>query len=241
MKTLEDRVAVITGAASGIGRATADAAAAAGMRVVLADIDAEPLARAEAELEARAARETARVTDVRSATDVAGLAEHALRMFGRVDLVHNNAGVIVLRDLPQYTLDDWRWVLEVNLCGVIHGIHAFLPILMAQDEGHIVNTGSITGLTPWLRCAPYTVSKYGVVGLSEVLYAELRESGSSVGVAVVCPGGTATALAGAARNRATRRRASAPRRAVRPRSAGWTRPRSRGRSSRPCASSGSGS
>jgi NADP-dependent 3-hydroxy acid dehydrogenase YdfG len=191
---------VITGAASGIGRATAHAAAAAGMRVVLADIEAEPLRRAEAELSGRGARVSAR--DVRSGAELGELAELTLRTHGRVDLVHNNAGVILLRELPEFTLADWRWVLDVNLIGVINGVHAFLPILTEQDEGHIVNTASIAGLTPWPGCAPYAVSKYGIVGLSEVLYAELRQRGSSVGVSVVCPAATATALAGAVRNRA---------------------------------------
>jgi len=192
---------VITGAASGIGRATADAASAAGMRVVLADVEAEPLRRAEAELAGRGARVTARVTDVRNGSELIELAELTLRTFGRVDVVHNNAGVILLRELPEFTLADWRWVLEVNLLGVIHGVHAFLPILTEQDEGHIVNTASIAGLTPWPGCAPYVVSKYGVVGLSEILYSELHQRGSSVGVSVVCPSATSTGLAGAVRNR----------------------------------------
>ena len=208
MEQLEGRVAVITGAGSGIGEALARATARAGMKVVAADIEIDEVNRVAASLEDTGADCVAIETDVADRDAVEKLASEAYDRFGAVHLLCNNAGVLVYEPVNAASLDDWEWVLSVNLYGVIHGVQAFVPRMRAQDDkAHIVNTGSISGLAPTPRPAvipagPYIASKYAVVGLSEVLRDELASEG--IGVSVLCPGGVVTRIGEAARNRPQR-------------------------------------
>jgi NAD(P)-dependent dehydrogenase (short-subunit alcohol dehydrogenase family) len=201
MKELQGKVAVITGGASGIGRAVAEAAASAGMKLVLADIEEGPLKEADAALGAAGAQVLSVVTDVSVGSSVENLRDKALERFGAVHLVHNNAGVAVGGPLWTVSEADWTWVLGVNLWGVIHGIRAFVPVLLDQGEGHVVNTASLAGLTSPAMLGPYNVTKHSVVTLSETLYRDLELVGSSVGVSVLCPGFVRTGIAESERNR----------------------------------------
>jgi NAD(P)-dependent dehydrogenase (short-subunit alcohol dehydrogenase family) len=188
VKELRGRVAVVTGAASGIGRALAQALAREGARIVAADIDAAGLAETIEGREAIAVR-----TDVTDLAQVQALADRAFAAFGRVHVLCNNAGVAVWGGLEAATHRDWQWVLGVNLWGVIHGIEAFVPRMIAQrDEGHIVNTASMAGLVASQGLGVYNTSKYAVVGLSETLAKDLRPYG--IGVSVLCPLGVATRI-----------------------------------------------
>lgn len=198
-------VAVVTGAASGIGAALASAFGAAGGRVVLADVEASALGRAEAALRGAGVETLAVATDVADPDAVARLARETIERFGRVDVVCNNAGVSTFNALADQTLADWRWVLDVDLWGVVHGVQTFMPILRAQGgPAHIVNTASVAGLwsgVPYI--GPYAVAKVGVVSLSETLRAELQAEGSPIGVSVLCPGSVATNVTESERNRPT--------------------------------------
>jgi NAD(P)-dependent dehydrogenase (short-subunit alcohol dehydrogenase family) len=193
-------VAVVTGAASGIGAALAQAFAAAGCAVVLADVEADALAAVAEGIDGDV---LAVVTDVSDPAAVAHLADEAFARFGEVHVLCNNAGVSTFNPLVDQTLNDWRWVLGVNLWGVIHGVHAFLPRLLAQHRPtHIVNTSSLAGLASGLpHLGPYNVSKVGVVALSETLRMELAMSGAPIGVSVLCPGSTGTRILEGERNR----------------------------------------
>jgi NAD(P)-dependent dehydrogenase (short-subunit alcohol dehydrogenase family) len=199
MRELRDRVAVVTGGASGIGRALADRFAADGMRLVLADLEAAPLARAVSELEGGGAEVIGVAADVTSAAAIEAVRDQALDAFGAVHVVCNNAGVggggIV--DAP---LALWEWVIGVNLMGVVHGVHTFLPLLLDQDEGHIVNTASLAGLGGVAGLGIYCTTKFAVVGLSESLHYDLAARGSAVGVSVLCPGFVQTSIGESARN-----------------------------------------
>jgi NAD(P)-dependent dehydrogenase (short-subunit alcohol dehydrogenase family) len=202
MQEFQDKVAVVTGAASGIGFALADRFAREGMKVVLADIEVDALARAEAELRGRGAIVLAVRTDVRQASEVEALAEKTLAAFGGVHVVCNNAGVIIGKSAWEHTLADWEWVLGVNLWGVIHGVRTFVPILLRQGtEGHIVNTASEAGLMSGAFIGSYCVSKHGVVTLSEGLAKELAQLGAPIKVSVLCPGFVRTSIGTSERNR----------------------------------------
>ncbi len=202
MRELADRVAVVTGAASGIGRALARRFAAEGMKLVLADVERPALEKVAAELAASGARVVAVPTDVSKPEQVEALARRALEAFGAVHVVCNNAGVFTGGRVWEQSLGDWKWVIDVNLWGVIHGIRSFVPLLLAQGgEAHVVNTASIAGLVSVPGLGPYNVTKHGVVTLSETLHHELRAAGSQIGVSVLCPGAVATNIADAARNR----------------------------------------
>lgn len=202
MQDLEGKVAVITGGASGIGLAVAERAAAEGMKVVLADIEEVALKVAERALTALGAAAIAVVTDVSDAASVQELRDTALARFGAVHLVHNNAGVGgggPIWDVPE---QDWRWILGVNLWGVIHGVTTFVPLLIEQGEGHVVNTASIAGLTTAPFLGPYNATKQAVVAISETLFKDLQSTGAEgVGVSVLCPGFVRTRIAESARNR----------------------------------------
>ena len=202
MDTLNDKVVVITGGASGIGLALARAVAMRGAHVAIADVQQTALdaARDSGELPA----DTLAVrTDVSEPASVADLRDAVLDRHGRVDVLCNNAGVSTYNMLSDQTLDDWRWVLGVNLRGVIHGIDAFLPVLKSQGTpAHIVNTASVAGLISGIPfIGPYAVSKVGVVAISETLRQELAITGEPIGVSVVCPSATDTNVMEADRNR----------------------------------------
>jgi O-6-methylguanine DNA methyltransferase len=202
LKYLANKVAVVTGAASGIGFAMAERFSREGMKVVLADVEAGALARAETELRARGATVLAARTDVSRAEDVEQLADKTLAAFGEVHLVCNNAGVAIFKSCWEHTIADWEWVLGVNLWGVIHGIRTFVPLLLRQGgEGHIVNTASVAGLVTSSFYSSYHASKHAVVAISEDLSRELADIGSQIGVSVLCPGPVRTEIMTSARNR----------------------------------------
>ena len=193
MRELRGRVAVVTGAAHGIGYALAERFLAEGMSVVLADNDATALAEARTRLSA-AGEVLAVPTDVTDEASVQALAEAAVARFGAVHVLCNNAGVGGQQRFSRTPTATWEWVLGVNLWGVIHGCRIFLPILTAQPEAYIVNTASMSGFLTGGHLISYNVSKAGVVSLSEGLAAELAEDAPHVGVAVLCPAFTATAI-----------------------------------------------
>jgi NAD(P)-dependent dehydrogenase (short-subunit alcohol dehydrogenase family) len=195
-------VAVITGAASGIGRGLAERFAAEGMKVVIADVEEDSLAELESDLKAKGATVLAVKTDVSNAKEVEDLAARTLDTFGGVHILCNNAGVVCSRPIWEHTLTDWEWVLGVNLWGVIHGVREFVPRMLAQgDECHIVNTASILGLVGGSGEGIYKVSKHGVVVLSETLADELAQKGAKIQVHVLCPGWVCTGILDSARNR----------------------------------------
>jgi NAD(P)-dependent dehydrogenase (short-subunit alcohol dehydrogenase family) len=202
MKDFTDKIAVVTGAASGIGRGLALRFAAAGMHVVLADVEAGALEEAAAEVAATGRQALAVRTDASKAADVEALAQATLDRFGAVHVVCNNAGVALSGLTWMHTVADWEWLLGVNLWGVIHGVRVFTPIMLAQGgDAHIVNTASLAGLISGPGQSIYGVTKFGVVALSETLFHELQMLGSPVRVSVLCPGFVSTRIADAARNR----------------------------------------
>jgi len=202
MKDFKDKVAVITGAASGIGRALADRCVQEGMKAVLADVEAEPLATAEASLKAFGATVLAVQTDVSQVRDVEALAQKTMEAFGAVHVLCNNAGVGTEAAVWESTLAEWEWIVGVNLWGVVHGVRVFVPLMLAQDaECHIVNTASMAGLISGPGLGAYKVTKHGVVTLSETLHHELAERGAKVKVSVLCPGIVSTRIMESARNR----------------------------------------
>ena len=199
--SFEGRTAVVTGAASGIGRALAQRAATEGMALVLADIEEAPLVALGEELAAAGTDVVTHVTDVSDGDQVDELGRVALEAFGAVHLVCNNAGVGGGGQIETLTTADWQWVLGVNLWGVIHGMRVFLPHLTAQDDGHVVNTASIAGMLYAPFMGPYNASKAAVVAITETAFHELRLQGSSVGVSVLCPSWVRTRIHESARNR----------------------------------------
>lgn len=190
MKTFKDKVAVVTGAAGGIGRAMVRAFVAEGMKVVMAGINEERLNDAAEEFRKKGADVAVAATDVSQADQVAALAHETVERYGAVHLLCNNAGVSYnSRNSWETPLAGWEWVLGVNLMGVVHGIHAFLPRMLAQDgEAYIVNTASTSGLVMNSYAVPYGVSKHAVVALSESLHLELKGQKANIGVSVLCPG-----------------------------------------------------
>jgi NAD(P)-dependent dehydrogenase (short-subunit alcohol dehydrogenase family) len=202
MKTIEGRVAVVTGAASGIGRGLAETFVAAGMKVVLADVEEAPLAATTKALRDAGGDVHAIRTDVSKPDEVEALARETLRKYGAVHVLCNNAGIgaIDVGGSWNRTLDDWRWILDVNLMGVIHGVHAFLPRMLEQgDEAHIVNTASLAGLVA--SGTLYGTTKFAVVGFSENLYLELVRGGHKPRVSVLCPGFVVTNILDPYRNK----------------------------------------
>jgi len=202
MKEFQGKVAVVTGAASGIGRALAERCVQEGMNVVLADIEEQALMQTRQELEAMGADVLGVQTDVSKAFDGEEFALKTLAAYGAVHLLFNNSGVAAGNTVWESTLADWEWTLGVNLWGVIYGIHFFVPLMLEQNtEGHIVNTASMAGLTSGPGLGIYKVTKHGVVTLSETLYDELALRGAKIKVSVLCPGFINTRIIEAARNR----------------------------------------
>lgn len=201
MKDFKGKVAVVTGGASGIGRGMAERFGEEGMKVVLADVEEQALRQAEAEFREKGVDVLGVLTDVSKPEDIEKLAQEALDAFGKVHVVCNNAGVAgAWGPTWENTLDDWNWIMGVNLWGVIYGVRTFLPIMLKQEEeGHIVNTASLAGLMPGQGI--YGVTKQAVVALSESLYNELHLMNAKVGVSVLCPGWVNTNIADASRNR----------------------------------------
>ncbi|GAA3079200.1 SDR family NAD(P)-dependent oxidoreductase [Streptomyces olivoverticillatus] len=211
MDELAGKVAVITGAASGIGRGMAEAFADAGMRVVLSDVEQAALLSTTADLRDGGADVHAVVTDVSQAEEVASLAESALKKYGAVHVLCNNAGVYAgSRPSWESTPDDWAWILGVNLMGVVHGIRTFLPVMIEQDEdAHIVNTASLAGLIT--GGSLYGVTKSAVVALSETVHHELVGSGFKPRISVLSPGLVDTNIFHSQRNRPARFSDAGPR------------------------------
>jgi len=202
VERFRDRVAVVTGAASGIGLALAERFAAEGMKVVMADVESTALDTAAAAVQAKAPTVLALRVDVSRAEDVERLARETYAAFGAAHVVCNNAGVAVIGAVHEHSLADWQWVMGVNLWGVIHGVRAFVPRMLAGgDEGHIVNTASMAGLSTAPFMSVYDVTKHGVVALSESMFKEFESTGAPIGVSVVCPGLINTSIMHSSRNR----------------------------------------
>jgi NAD(P)-dependent dehydrogenase (short-subunit alcohol dehydrogenase family) len=205
MKDFKGKVAVVTGAASGIGRGMAESFVAAGMKVVLSDIEQRPLEETTRLLLAAGADVHAVLTDVSKSDQVDNLARQTLIKYGAVHVLCNNAGIGGLGGDANGTswtssLDDWHWILGVNLMGIVHGIRSFLPIMIAQDtEAHIVNTASLAGLIS--AGTLYGTSKFAVVGLSENVYLELQRGGFKPRMSVLCPSFVDTNIMNLNRNR----------------------------------------
>lgn len=201
METLSGKGAVITGGASGIGLATAKVLAGKGAKIVLADVEEQALDAAVAGLRADGADAHGVVCDVRSLDAVNAMADAAFSAVGNVHVVFNNAGIAVAGPVLEMTHEDWRWTIDVDLWGPIHGVEAFLPRMVDQGEGgHVLFTASFAGLVPNSGLGPYCVAKYGVVALAEVLWRELREH--QIGVSVLCPMRVGTNIGHSERNRA---------------------------------------
>lgn len=195
MDEFRGRVALITGAASGIGRGLAEHAAALGMRVVIADVDEEGLAETGRRVEAAGAAVLAVRTDVRHEEEVRALADAAEARFGLPHLLFNNAGVLTSGLVTECSAEEWRWVLDVNVMGVVHGIRTFVPRMIERGEpARVVNTASVGAFIVGPRVAPYVASKFAVAALSESLYYELRDLAAPVRVSVLCPGAVATGI-----------------------------------------------
>lgn len=201
MEQLNGKVGVITGAASGIGRAMAVAFAAEGMHLALADIEAEPLEETAEMVRSNGVNALAVLTDVSDADAVEHLANRTVEEFGALHLACNNAGVSGGGLSWEIDLEIWDWVLGVNLFGLIHGVRSFTPRIVESGGGHIVNTASMAGLTSPPGMSPYNVSKHAIVTLSEALAVELSMTHPEVGVSVLCPGWVRTRIHEADRNR----------------------------------------
>lgn len=202
MKDFQGRTAVVTGAASGIGRALAEKCVQEGMKVVLADVEEHALNRAVDELKDLSGDVLAVRTDVSSAVQVEALAQQAFATYGAVHLLFNNAGVGAGTTIWDSSLADWQWVLGVNLWGIIHGIHYFVPRMLAQNEqGYIVNTASSEGVVTHAGLGVYRTSKHAAVSLTETLQLELAERGANIKASVLCPEWVNTRILESERNR----------------------------------------
>jgi NAD(P)-dependent dehydrogenase (short-subunit alcohol dehydrogenase family) len=215
MEDLNDRCSVVTGAASGIGFALSRQFADEGMKVVMADVEEAALDSAASDLTKDGARVLAVTTDVSKQEQVDALAERAASAFGNVHVLCNNAGVTrPMGTAWEQSHDDWQWVIDVNLWGVIHGVRSFIPAMLAhQEEGHVVITSSAGGLLPSAISPVYSASKAAVGSIAESLAEALSEIGAKLGVTLLCPGGVQTKIFQASRNRPAHLRDAA---AVRP-------------------------
>src|SRR5437868_6956829 len=203
MDVFAGKTAFVTGGASGIGLALGRAFAQEGMNVMLADIEADALSEAAESLSGLRSKVRIVSCDVADPESVDSAAQATIEAFGKVHVVCNNAGVAAAGGIDAISLDNWRWVLDVNLMGVLHGIRSFLPHLRAHGEGgHIVNTASMAGMNGGLGFSPYVASKFAVVGMSEGLATQLKPFG--IGVTVLCPGFVRTGIGESGRNRPQR-------------------------------------
>ena len=203
MQDFDGKVAVITGGASGLGLAMAQRFGAAGMKIVIGDIETGALADAEASLQDAGVEVLGRRTDVAQSSELEALADAAYERFGAVHILANNAGIGGSPGaMWELSDDDWRWVIDVDLWSVIHGVRAFVPrMIEGGEQGHIINTASVAGLISGAVGGPYTVAKFGVVALSEQLYFELGRAEHDIGVSVLCPGFVDTRIYDSGRNR----------------------------------------
>ena len=207
MKNFQDKVVVITGGASGLGREFATTAAGLGMKLVLADVQQDALDKARAELEAHGADVLAMTCDVRKGEQIQALADATMEKFGAVHLVFNNAGVGSGGLIWENTEADWEWVLGVNVWGVIHGVRLFTPLMLAAAkadpayQGHIVNTASMAGLLTPPNMGIYNVSKHAVVSLTETLYQDLKLVSDQISASVLCPYFVPTGISQSHRNK----------------------------------------
>jgi NADP-dependent 3-hydroxy acid dehydrogenase YdfG len=202
MKDFKNKVAVITGAASGIGRGLAEYCVQKEMKIVLADVEEKALFLSETEIKAAGADVIAVVTDVSEIKDVKSLAKRTIEAFGKVDLMFNNAGVATGSSIWESSINDCKWVIGVNLWGVIHCIHEFVPIMLRQGTPcHIVNTSSMAGLVTYHPSALYQLTKHGIVAISEQLLHDLEIRGANIKVSVICPGVVNSNIMDAERNR----------------------------------------
>lgn len=201
MDTFKGKTAVITGGASGMGRAFAERFGLAGCRVAIADVEQAALDQATEELAQSGIEAVGIKTDVSDAEQMDELGAKVLEQFGQVNLLFNNAGVGGGGSLEMLSLEDWQWILGVNLWGVIHGLRVFYPHMLEHGDGHIVNTASVAGMTSYPNMAPYNASKHAVVAISETLHAELAEKKSTLGVSCLCPGIVRTNIINSERNR----------------------------------------
>jgi NAD(P)-dependent dehydrogenase (short-subunit alcohol dehydrogenase family) len=201
MQEFEGKVAVVTGAASGIGLATAVQFAEAGMRVVLADIEQDALDKAVKSISDKGQIAIGVQTDVSDWEQIQQLAEATMDEFGAVHVLHNNAGVVVAGTIEELSIEDWEWVLGVDLWSVIYGVKAFLPLIKQSGEGHIVNTASTAGIASANNIGPYNVAKFGVVAMTETLQLQLTSEKSLIGASVLCPGAVNTRIVESHRNR----------------------------------------
>jgi NAD(P)-dependent dehydrogenase (short-subunit alcohol dehydrogenase family) len=202
MKDFKDKVAVITGSANGIGFGIAERCAQLGMKVVLAGINEENLAKAEGQLKPTGAALLSVRTDVSKREDIEALAQKTLDTFGAVHLLVSNAGVGAGTSIWDSSWEDWEWVVDVNLWGVIYGVKVFTPLMLAQDsEAHIVNVASVAGLLSGYPSAPYQVTKGAVIALTENLYHSLAQRKSKIKVSLLCPAWVKTSILKSERNR----------------------------------------
>ena len=202
MKEFKDKVAVITGGASGLGLEIARLAAKKGMKLVLSDIEERALKQAQMEFAGQGVEVLAVRTNVAIAEDVEQLADKTMKRFGAVHLLFNNAGVALNKTAWETSVADWEWVLGVDLWGVIHGVRVFTPIMLKQaSPSHIINTASVAGMLSTQGMAAYNVAKHGVVTLSETLYHDLKRRDANIDVSVLCPAWVNTAIWDSARNR----------------------------------------
>ncbi len=203
MKEFEGKVAIVTGAASGIGYALAERFASEGMKVVLSDIEESALLKTEKDFEEKGYEVTSLVVDVSKESDIRQLAENTIRKYGAIHILCNNAGVFCeFAPIWKQSVETWNWMLGVNLWGVIHGIRTFVPIMIEQGtECHIINTASMSGLFSMPMISLYNSIKHAVISITESLYMELKLENAKIGVSVLCPGMVKTNFNNSERNR----------------------------------------
>ena len=201
MKDLNGKVAVITGGASGLGKAFAEKFGSAGMKLALADVEVPVLEETVANLRSTGIDAIGIPCDVSDAESVKNFSDSVFSEFGAAHLLCLNAGVATTGPIVESSLEEWKWVLGVNLYGIIHGLNAFLPQLVQQNEGHVVMTASIAGHTSFANMASYNASKHATVTIAETLFAEMKEAKLDVGVSCLCPGFVATNIFTSDRNK----------------------------------------